>query len=280
MTVLIPATILAMLASAVGPARTDPDVRQVVLEIDGKKLLDQQIAASAENTLYFVRSDSTKALTENHGVKVVDAGQGAPAILVSLSWVNYAESIYGVRLEARRPGEEAKLVERFECACVDSELTASIIARLPAALEQLEQPDPRPSDPAVGGTGSDPPDSNPDPVRPVTDAEDDKPAALGAVGIVGIVVGAGGLGMVGFGASRIAKGETRTIDDDREQFGIISDARPQGRAWLGAGAGVAAVGVAMLVVDLTVLRKRRARAVAVVPSFGVEMTGLAVQGRF
>jgi hypothetical protein len=277
MTVLIPATIVAMLASAVGPARSEPDVRQVVLEIDGKKLLDEQIAASAENTLYFVRSDSTKALSESHGVKVVDAGQGAPAILVSLSWVSYADSIYGVRLDARRPGEEAKLVERFECACVDSELTAAIIARLPAALEQLEA---QPSEPAVEGTPPDPPGPNPEPNPPVTDTERDKPAALGAVGIVGIVVGAGGLGMVGFGASRIAKGETRMIEDDREQFGILSDARPQGRAWLGAGAGVAAVGVAMLVVDLTVLRKRRARAVAVVPSFGGGMTGLTVQGRF
>lgn len=280
MTVLIPTTILAMLASAVGPAGSEPDVRQVVLEIDGKKLLDEQIAVSAENTLYFVRSDSTKALSETHGVKVVEDAQGAPAILVSLSWVNYSESIYGVRLEARRPGEEAEIVESFECACVDSELTAAIIARLPAALEQLEQPDVRPSEPAVEGTRSDPPASNPEPDPPVTNAKDDKPAALGAVGIVGIVVGAGGLGMVGFGASRIAKGETRMIDEDREQFGIISDARPQGRAWLGAGVGVAAVGVTMLVVDLTVLRKRRARAVAVVPSFGVEMTGLTVQGRF
>src|SRR5690606_20870842 len=156
--------------------------------------------------------------------------------------------------------------------------TAAVIARLPAALEKLEQPDARPAEPAVEGTRSDPPASHPEPGPPATNAQDDNPAALGARGSAGIGVGAGGLGLVGVGASRMAKGETRMIDEDREQFGIISDARPQGRAWLGAGVGVAAVGVTMLVVDLTVLRKRRARAVAVVPSFGVGMTGLTVQG--
>lgn len=261
---------------------TSAAVDRVVLEIDHQPLLQQQKASAAEKSGFFVRDDAARALRERHRVEVVDDA-AAPAILVKLAWKDYENSVYLIEVSTRRPGEPSKLVESFEATCINnSALVDAVLAKLPAALEQLEAPQKRVPKPVVTDPTHEPEGSSvQDPQgNPAGRDAEIKPAPLGPVGIVGIVVGVGGLGMAGFGISRLVKGETRMIDAEREQFGIASDARPQGRAWLGAGVGAVAVGATMLVVDLTVLRKRRARAVAVTPAVGVEALGFEVRGRF
>lgn len=267
-------------AAAAEPTVT---VERVVLEVDHGPLLEQQKAAAAEKSGFFVKDDATRALRERHHVEVVKDAD-APAIVVKLGWKDYESSVYLIEVSTRRPGAEPQVVEAFEATCINnSALVEAVLAKLPAALEQLAQPEEAAPEPAVGEPAPEPEASEPavqqTPDPPVNGTEG-KPAALGAVGIVGIVAGVGGLGMAGFGISRLVKGETRMIDLDREQFGVATDARPQGRAWLGAGVGVAAVGVTMLVIDLTVLRKRRAPAVAVVPVVGIGAAGIDLRGRF
>jgi hypothetical protein len=272
----------ASAAAPISTAVTKPAaaVDRVVLEVDHGPLLQQQKAAAAEKSGFFVREDTTRALRERHQVDVVD-DPNAPAILVQLAWKDYENSVYRIEVSTRRPGEAPKLVESFSATCINnSALVDVVLAKLPAALEQLEQPAEQVRGPDVVEPDPEPATSGVTTPPPFDDTTKQDAAAMGPVGIVGIVVGVGGLGMASFGISRLVKGETRAIDGEREQFGIARDARPQGRAWLGAGVGAAAVGVTMLVVDLTVLRKRRAREVTVVPSVGPGVAGLEVQGRF
>jgi hypothetical protein len=260
-------------------SKASTEVDRVVLEVDHGPLLEQQKVAAAEKSGFFVRDDATRALRERHHVEVVEDA-AAPAILVKLAWKDYDNSVYAIEISTRRPGEAKKLVEALEATCINnSALVEVVLANLPAALEQLERPQEAAPVPEV--SAPEPQPEGPDPVQQPTKIEPaDKPAALGAVGIVGIVAGVGGLGMAGFGISRLVKGETRMIDPEREQFGIANDARPQGRAWLGVGMGAAVVGATMLVVDLTVLRKRRARSVAIVPALGLGTVGIDLRGRF
>lgn len=274
------AELAASSSSASEPAVT---VDRVALEVDHGPLLQQQKAAAAEKSGFFVRDDAARALRERHHVEVVE-DTTAPTILVKLAWRDYENSVYRIEVFTRRPGEALERVEAFEATCINnSKLVEAVLGKLPAALEQLAKPRQLAAEPEAGEPEPDPEVSEPaeqrTPAAPVNDTKNEA-APLGAVGIVGIVAGVGGLGMVGFGISRLVKGETRMIDSDREQRGVISDARPQGRAWLGAGVGVAAVGATMLVLDLTVLRKRRARTVALVPVFGLGTAGFDVRGRF
>lgn len=269
----------APLAASAEPSAA---VDRVVLEVDHAPLLQQQKASAAEKSGFFVRDDAARALRERHRVEVVD-DTAAPAILVKLAWKDYENSVYLIEVSTRRPGEPPKLVESFEATCINnSALVDVVLAKLPTALEQLAAPQKRAPKPVVTEPTHEPEGSSvQDPQgNPAGRDAEVEPAPLGPVGIVGIVVGVGGLGMSGFGISRLVKGETRERDAQRDQFGVARDFRPQGRAFLGAGVGVAAVGVTMLVVDLTVLRKRRTRAVAIVPSFGSDAAGLEVRGRF
>lgn len=277
------AAVVSAPAASAPPAVESPvAVERVVLHVDHGPLLERQKAAAAEKSGFFVKDDATRALRERHHVDVVEDAN-APSILVELAWKDYENSVYRISVSTRRPKEAPVLVEAFEATCINNtKLVEAVLARLPEALEQLAQPQ-GPADLEVGEPERKPeasePAVQPEPDPVVSDTEG-KVAPLGAVGIVGIVAGVGGLGMAGFGISRLAKGETRMTDPDREQLGIASDVRPQGRAWLGVGVGVAAVGATMLVIDLTVLRKRRARSVAVVPALGRGTAGIDVRGRF
>jgi hypothetical protein len=148
-----------------------------------------------------------------------------------------------------------------------------------AALAQLAEPLPTTAEPAVVGPSSEVAAATATLAAP-TASSDDEPPSPSAVGLAGIIVGAAGLGLAASGIVRIAEGETRMLDPNNHEYLIVTNPRPQGQALLGAGLGVTAVGVAMLAVDLTVLRKRRAGRVAVAPSFGRAAAGLHVRVRF
>lgn len=253
--------------------------RNVALRIEHKGLLERESEAVVDHTVFFVRDGGVKALRAKPGVSVVEDA-GAPAIIVTLSWADYDESTYGVSIQTQQPGEAPRVLETFECECINSGLATAVSERLPAALEQLDAPPAEEPTAVVEGAPADPADPE---IAP-SDATRDDPARpgkpLGGVGIAGLVVAAGGLGMAGFGISRLAVGETRMPDPDGEQFDIIRDLRPPGRAWLGAGLGVTAVGVTMVVIDATLLRKRRGRQVTLTPSLGPMQAGVELRGRF
>ncbi len=249
----------------------------VRIELDYDQLLGPEPAYVAERTAFYIRDGATKRLRDEHEVSVVEEAS-APRILVTLRWANHEDSIYGVTMKTQREGEAPRELEQFECECVDSSLTDAVLTRMPAALRQLAEEAPvaaseaaAPGEPVDGGT-------EPGPEGPP--GRSPKAAVIGPVGVVGVVVAAGGLGMVGLGAARLAKGQTEQLSAD-EQRVTQRDHRPSGRAWLGAGLGTAAVGITMLAIDLTVLRKkRRARALTWAPWMGPRDAGLSVQGRF
>jgi hypothetical protein len=163
---------------------------------------------------------------------------------------------------------------------VSSWLSSAVLEQLPAAaLARLDEPLAQTAEPPVVEPSSEAPAATAMPAAPMTRPEGEPPA-LSAMGLAGIMVGAAGLGLAASGIVRIAEGEMRMVDPHNAELLIVTNPRPQGQALLGAGLGVAAVGVAMLVVDLTVLRKRRAGRVAVAPSFGPAAAGLHVRVRF
>lgn len=277
------AAFLLPVALVVGAIAPEPVAREhgVALRIDSAPLLQREDEGVVEHTVFFVRKGSAEALGAS-GAPMVDEA-GAAAITVTLSWSNYEESIYEISIQTERPGEKPRALETFTCACINSGLAAEVSKRMPAALEQLEgapAEDAEPAADAAPAAANEPSEPEPAPSNAPTDGPSQKPAVLGATGIAGIVVAVGGLGWAGYGISRLAIGETRMPHPEQEQLDIIRDLRPPGRAWLGAGLGLAAVGVTMVAIDATLLRKRRARAVAVTPSLGPGQAGLELRGRF
>jgi hypothetical protein len=261
----IPASSTVWLETA--PATSE---RQVVFRVESKALLEHQAADVAEDTTYFVRTDGTKALTETHGVRVVD-DPSAPVIIVSLSWVSYAKSIYGVRVEAARSGKPPKLVESFECTCGDSDLTAAVIARLPAALEQLEARRPAPAEPVV--------EREPEPAEPVTTPSHGSTDEMGRKPLGRL--GRAGIGVAGVGAAALVSGgvvyaQGRRPEQPLGQFEERDgkNFKPPGIALMVTGGAALVTGVVLLVVDRS--KARRSSSALVLPSPG----GLVLTGRF
>ncbi|MEM9456662.1 MAG: hypothetical protein AAGF11_20960 [Myxococcota bacterium] len=255
--------------------------RKVVLEVDHTPLLEKQIARAAEETLFFVRDDSTKLLREKHGITAQEeADPTLDAIIVRLSWINYEDSQYRVVVSTRRTGEQAQVVEEFECECVGSELWGAILERLPAAVEQLDEepepePEPEPAAPEVQlrGSGSDEGDATPSEPEPA----ERKRKPLGVLGKAGIGVGAAGV--VGLVAGGVVFSQGKPFDDPtgNAQVRDGSDFETPGVVVMAAGSAALLTGVALLVVDR--LRPRtngRGPSAAVLPTPG----GMMLSGRF
>lgn len=257
-------------ASVVLDAAPASSERHVAFRVESKALLEHQAADVAEETTYFVHTDGTKALTEAHGVRVVD-DPAAPVIIVRLSWVSYPKSIYGVRIEAARSGKPPELVERFDCTCGDSDLTAAVIARFPAALEQLDAHEPAPSDPVRPR----PTEPEPTVVVPSNDSSDEtarKP--LGRLGRAGIGVAAVGAATLVSGGIVYAQGRRPepALGQLEERDG--KNFRPPGVALMATGGAALVTGVVLLIVDRS--KARRSPSAFVLPS----PRGLVLTGRF
>jgi hypothetical protein len=244
--------------------------RHVAFRVESKALLEHQVADVAEDTTYFVRTDGAKALTETHGVRVVD-DPSAPVIIVSLSWVSYPKSIYGVRIEAARSGKPPELVESFECTCGDSALTAAVIARFPTALEQLETREPAPSAPAL--------EQEPEPAEPIamtSDRPNDEMSRkpLGGLGRAGISVAVVGAAALVSGGIVFAQGRRPEQPPGQFEERDGKNFKPPGIALMVTGGAALVTGVVLLVVDRS--KARRSSSALVLPSPG----GLVLTGRF
>jgi hypothetical protein len=254
-------------APTASPAASKAE-HEVAFRIESKALLEHQVADAADDTTYFVRTDGTRALTETHGVRVVEAAT-APAIVVHLSWVSYADSIYGVKIETVQPGEPPRLVERFQCECADSELTAAILARLPTALEQLAARDAAVGDPAGETHGRD------SGTEPSTVGTDDRPRRpLGALGKAGIGVAAFGVGTLIGGGVVYSLGTRFDPPTGMLEERDGRNYRPPGVALMVTGGAALVTGAVLLIVDRT--RSRNDASARLLPSPG----GLVLTGRF
>lgn len=249
-------------------------VDRVRLEVDHSALLDKQMVEAAEDSAYFVRTDGAKALSEGQGVEVVEEDD-APAIIVKLAWKDYQNSVYFIEIATRQPGEPQRLVESFEATCINNTaLTEVVLAKLPAALEQLSKPiataEPDPS--GVEPLPETPPTETTDPV------DDRKRASLGPMGKAGVglvvagVIGVG-TGAVVFGLGERFETQPNRLDEDGKNY------RPPGGAVLGVGGAVLVTGAVLLIVDRVQARrqgKSPRRSARLIPT----PTGFAVGGRF
>lgn len=240
--------------------------REVSLRIDHAALLERESATVVERTASFVHEDATRALADDHGVTLVETA-GAAAVVVTLSWMSYEDSIYGVTIETQRPGEPPRVLERFECECINSGLAKAVVERLPAALEQLEPPPTQPPDPAVEGPATDPVDAPPE------------RAPLGAKGKAGIGLLAAGVAGVITGGIVLAQRRRYTEDDPEREVWSGHDFEPPGVAVMAAGAAVVVTGVVLLVVDRVQARSER-RARTGIASLTPSRRGLALTFRF
>jgi hypothetical protein len=252
------------------PSSTTPAVDKVRLEVDHRALLAQQMADAAEDSAFFVREDGSKALREQHGVDVVD-DDGAPAIVVKLAWKDYEGSVYLIEVATRRPGQAPSVVESFEATCINNTaLTKAVVAKLPAALERLAEPEP-----VV--TTEPPPE--PEPAEPVVEAPaeqtDDSPRVpLGSLGKAGIGVGVVGAGTLISGGVLYALGRRFDPPTGRLEERDGRNFHPPGVALMVTGGAALVTGVVLILVDRT--RARRSASALVLPSPG----GLVVTGRF
>lgn len=223
-------------------------VDTVRLEVDHSALLDQQMAEAAEASARFVREDGIKALDERHGIAVVD-DRGAPAVVVKLSWKDYENSVYRIEISVRRPDEPLRLVEAFEANCInDTALANAVVAKLGAALAQLDEAKPVPAE-------DDPGEADPAVVSP-QEPKDRGSAPLGVMGKAGIGLLAGGVAGVVAGGIVFAQGRKPDNPSDPGLEPAGRDFRSPGVAVMVTGGVLAATGAVLLVVDR--LRARKA----------------------
>jgi hypothetical protein len=260
-------------AGAPAPAEARSSVPRVVLEVEHSGLLEHQMAVAAEKSAFIVQNHAVQSLKELHKVEVVDDST-APVILVKLAWKDYGNSVYSIEVSTRRPGQEAELVESFEATCINnSALTDAVLARLPAALKQLEEREPVVTEPRA----------EPETVEPLVEPLVEPPAEhiddvprrpLGTLGRAGIgvaVVGAGALvggGVVYALKHRFEAPTGRALDLDGRNY------KPPGIALMVAGGAALVAGATLLIIDRT--RARKSASALLLPSPG----GFVMSGRF
>lgn len=259
-----------------GPSSKATTVTSVRLEVDHSALLAQQMADAAEDSAFFVRDDGSKALREQHGVNVVEGGE-APTIIVKLAWKDYEGSVYLIEIATRRAGEVPQVVESFEARCINNTaLTKAVVAKLPAALEQLAapkdvtEPDPLPKTETTSEQSTGEPEVGPDDVTRVPLGPKGK-AGIGLLtaGAVGVITG----GIVFAQQRQYDEIDPTALDQAGRNF------RPPGVGVMVGGGVVAITGAVLLILDRAQAQRARKPArpqARLIPT----PTGLAVAGRF
>lgn len=264
-----------------GPVAAAPSgAREVVLRIEHERLLEQESAESVQDTTEYLRQDGAQALKEQHGVDVVER-TGAPEIIVTLHWVRHDDSVYGVSVKTRRPGEAPREVDAFECECIDSGLSRAVLARLPRALEQLEEG--REAEPAKSeGSVAEPPAPEVEVGEPDPDGGEDveprRGRPLGAMGKVGIgLLAAGGLGLISGGVV-FAQHQRLDANEAGGRYRSQVDFEPAGVTAMVVGGAAMVTGAVLLIVDRG--RGRRMKDGRASAQLWPSTSGLLLTGRF
>lgn len=259
----VPSPAAAVVAAAMVDGAEGP---QATLKVDVELGEDDDIVGQRLST------EATTALAEAD-VTLVE-GTAPSTIAVSVRY--NSDDDHEITLEVTNKGEPTQTVDGspFICeACSENELLAKIREVAPQAAPLLPADDDKPG--PEQGTSS---EANGGGNDPITD--DGSYRKIGPLGYVGIVGLAGGLGLTIFGAVDLSKGRETTGGSDAET-NEINDHRPRGLAFVSAGAGVVVLSAVALAIDLTVLKKKRARRAArVSPMLSPSVAGLSVSGRF
>lgn len=252
-----PAAAVATTSEPTPPAK----LTTVRVEVDHTPLLESW-AESAEAWGQWVGEDVTASLTDDHGLTVAP-GADVPAVQVRLSWVDSVRMVYQIELSTQRPGEQPVVVASFEAECPTTKcLTTAVVERVPDAVKQLREQlaaeavanDTPPND-------ADPPhdpEGNGQPAEPGNGGSDDpKPdpgPRLTGLGYGGIVLAGLGVGAAVAGGVLIGRHDV-SADVDLRGYNTYNS-RPAGIGLVASGAASIAIGIVMLAVDRSRLRRR------------------------
>lgn len=205
--------------------------------------------------------------------------QARGRVLVEVSRVDIIDYEVAVHIELDGAVVEPG-VASFSCGpCRVVQLQDQVVERVPQMVEALEEPSPPTQvDDSQGPTATKVATRSPEQGSEVAD----QPHArrIGVVGISGIAVAALGLGASGYGVALAVRDVDPRPDADDDQFELRDSYARPARTWLGVGISAVVVGVSMVVVDLTVLRRQRERRVAVSPWAAPGLAGATAQVKF
>lgn len=211
------------------------------------------------------------------GIALVEDVPDAAKIRVTVS--RYGEGDVNYRFSvALLEGRETTVERTLTCdLCRDTELVTKVgeeVARVSGRFmyEREAAAGTKPDEP-VEGDGTDPSQG-----QPLADHEGKRVGATGFAGIAALVAGTG---VAVGGLILLAKKPDVRLAPDDLQVEEVTTHRRLGIGLSAAGAGVLATGIVLLVVDQTVLRRRRAKHHAVfVPTAAPNGFGVSLTGRF
>ncbi|MCX4240181.1 hypothetical protein [Paraliomyxa miuraensis] len=284
-TTIIAGMLAGVLATPTGALAEPVEETPVRIEVDVSALPK---ADFPENTRQWIVDNQTAVLGREGFVVTNDA---IHAMRIEVS--RYGED--GIHLKARMllvgdPGSvreitcEACLNSQFlkkvdeETAVLAGELRQKLATAEPEPVESEPEPEAEPEADDEGETGAEGEDG-----AASDEPTDRDPKAIGPAGFAGIGTLAVGLGVTLGGIIVLAQGPEERLQASSARFIETVDRRPLGRSLTGIGAGMLATGVVLVVVDQTVLRKRRARrsgATSLAPALLPNGAGLSWAGRF
>lgn len=199
---------------------------------------------------------------------------------------------YGLRFEFVTEAEIESAIEWVPCiTCTDAKLLEILDKKAPELLEATNE---RFAATETSTTSEEPTSdegdsrTTPDEASTGEDTGEDGepvevPAPIGPLGIGGAIGLAAGLGLSIAGGVELGRGLVDDIDLAKE-VGSQADHRPPGRVLLGAGIGVAVVGVALLATDVALRAKKRKAAsqhsISINPTLRPDHAGISISGRF
>lgn len=261
------------LASAAPPSdRVSVDVEASDAEGRPDPTMEEQLEGELRGAL------SKRGLT-------IDGAASERHVVVQVRKLDVINYEVAVRIEldgvVQEPG-----VPGFACgSCRVVELYERVLEQVPQIVEVVtaEVGEPAQPEPAQGsgsgtaepepeGAGGNPPREG-DPPRP-------RPRVIGPLGYSGIAVGAAGLVGVIYGGVLLVRGPVTSVDASDPRFVVQESYDRPGWIGFGVGLGAMAAGAVMVAVDVTVLRRKRAKRVTIRPALGPGLTGGTVQVRF
>jgi hypothetical protein len=277
MTVALSIWLSLAIASTAVPARAEEPKPAVAIEVDVSALPDEDFTAWLKEDLV----ERQKRVLRDGGLEVVGEGDADATIRVIVSRYGEGDVNYRFTVALFEAKQSAPMVEHaLTCdLCKDSDLVTKVgeeVARMSGRfMHEREAGAGAPSDGQVENGGAEPIEG-----EPPTDRESKR---VGAVGYAGIGALVAGVGVTVGGVVLLTKDPTIRIPPDRTPEEEVVTYRRLGAGLTAGGATMMATGIVLLVVDQTVLRKRRVKrgaSTVLHPTFSPAGIGVSFTGRF
>jgi hypothetical protein len=237
------------------------------------KALDVQVEVTlGEADEQKLAASVREAIVDRVRSRDIEISDDAPStLLVSIGWVGKSRSDLEVRYVVRKGEGEPETLKTSVCpACGSGEVIAAIdgdLAPLWAKIDGAAAIAPTPAEPASTTVVPAP--------APVTTDDRTRPRrTIGPMGLAGVAIGAVGIGALAAGAV-MWRVEYRYPEDNPD---IRKNLKQPGIALVAAGSALTIAGVVMTAVDLS--RGKRAKKVAMSPTFDRRQVGVALAVRW